>query len=151
VYKIFDEKYAEIFGRQEVNAARIIHVTKIMSAIEDRLESITLKPLAYYALTKYFLASVLSTILRGDKKADEIMRNPFKMPLGREEEFYKRCGAIIGSLIIDLNYEVQSKGASFDYKADLKSPKQIEELSNILLKSYEKDVARGKADGFANW
>ncbi|HEY1862495.1 MAG TPA: AIPR family protein [Roseiarcus sp.] len=149
VYKIFDEKYAEIFGRQEVNAARIIHVTKIMSAIEDRLESITLKPLAYYALTKYFL--VLSTILRGDKKADEIMRNPFKMPLGREEEFYKRCGAIIGSLIIDLNYEVQSKGASFDYKADLKSPKQIEELSNILLKSYEKDVARGKADGFANW
>lgn len=79
------------------------------------------------------------------------MRNPAKIPAGRESEFYKTCGAIIGNLIIDLNYEVQAKGATFDYKADLKSPKQIEDLTNILLKSYEKDVARGKADGFANW
>ena len=72
VYKIFDEKYAEIFGRQEVqevNASRIIHVMKIMGAIEERLDGIKFKPLAYYALTKYFLASVLSTILRGDKKS----------------------------------------------------------------------------------
>jgi hypothetical protein len=79
------------------------------------------------------------------------MGDPAKIPLGREDEFYKTCGAIVGNLIIDLNYEVQSKGITFDYKADLKSPKQIEELSNILLKSYEKDVARGKADGFADW
>jgi hypothetical protein len=107
--------------------------------------------LAYYALTKYFLAFVLSAILRSDKKARDIMRDPAKMPAGRESEFYQRCGAIIRNLIIDLNYEVQAKGITFDYKADLKSPKQIEELSNILLKSYEKDVARGKADGFADW
>jgi AIPR protein len=151
VYKIFDEKYAEIFGRQEVNAKRIIHSMKIMLAIEGRLEGITLKSLAYYALTKYFLASVLSTILRADKKTEGLMRDPSKIPLGREDEFYKRCSAIIANLIIDLNYEVQAKGVTFDYKADLKSPKQIEELSNLLLKSYEKDVARGKADGFADW
>ena len=122
-----------------------------MNAIEDRIDGITLKPLAHYALTKYFLASVLSTILRSDKKACEFMRNPQSIPVGRESDFYTRCGAIIGTLIIDLNYEVDAKGAAFDYKADLKSPKQIEELSNSLLKSYEKDVARGKADGFADW
>jgi hypothetical protein len=124
---------------------------KIMWAIEGRLNDITLKPLAHYALTKYFLASVLSTILRNDKTANEIMRDPARISPGREVEFYDTCGAIVGNLIIDLNYEVQSKGVSFDYKADLKSPKQIEELSNILLKSYEKDVARGKADGFSEW
>lgn len=151
IYKIFDEKYAEIFGRQEVNASRIMHVMKIMNTIEARLDNITIKPLAHYALTKYFLASVLSTILRNDGKACEFMKNPQKIPAGREDEFYSRCGAIIGNLIIDLNYEVEAKGAAFDYKADLKSPKQIEELSNSLLKSYEKDVARGKADGFADW
>jgi hypothetical protein len=37
IYKIFDEKYAEIFGRQEVTALRIIHVMMIMSAVEDPL------------------------------------------------------------------------------------------------------------------
>lgn len=151
IYKIFDEKYAEIFGRKEVTATRIIHVMNLMDTIEERLDQIKVKPLAHYTLTKYFLASVLSTILRNDKKTSEIMRMPESIPAGRKSDFYTRCGAIIDNLIIDFNYEIEEKGPAFDYKAELKSPKQVEELSNRLLRSYEKDVARGKADGFADW
>jgi hypothetical protein len=151
IYKIFDEKYAEIFGRQEVNAARVIHVINIMGVIEEHLDAITLKPLAHYALTKYFLASVLSQILRNYEKSLEIMREPAKLPKERACDFYKKCHAIVANLIIDLNYEVKEKGLGFDYKADFKSPKQIEELTGLLLKSYDKDVARGKAEGFADW
>lgn len=151
VYKIFDEKYAEIFGRQEVNAKRVIHMMKLINVIDDQIEGITLKSLAHYALTRYFLASVLSRILRKHDASLIIMKDPSKLTADKAKSFYKKCDAIVASLIIDLNYEVEEKGPSFDYKADLKSPKQIEDLTNRLLKSYEKDLARGKAEGFADW
>jgi len=151
IYKIFDEKYAEIFGRVEVNAARIIHSMLLMSAVESKIEGIEVKPLAHYALTKYFLASVLSNILRNSPAAEVFMKDPTKLPPERMEEFYERCSEIVASLVIDLNYEVESKGPEFDYKADLKSPRQSAELSSLLLRSYAKDVARKKAASFDNW
>jgi hypothetical protein len=151
IYKVFDDKYAEIFGRKEVDAARIIFVMRLMWLIEDKLDGITVKPLAHYALTKYFLAAALSQILRSFEKSREIIRDPSLLPAIREKEFFDRCSEIVSSLVIDLNYEVNAKGPEFDYKADLKSPKQVEELTALLLKSYEKDVARGKASGFQDW
>lgn len=150
VYKIFDDKYAEIFGRKEVNALRVIHTVEIMKLISDRIDNIELKPLAHYALTRYFIASVLSNILRRNENSLAIMRDPSKLSEESSKEFYDKCGSIVSSLIIDLNYEVKAKGPSFDYKSELKSPKQIEELTDLLLKSYEKDVARGKAESFAS-
>lgn len=150
IYKIFDDKYAEIFGRHEVTAKRVMHVMRLMALIKERIEDIEVKPLAHYGLTRYFLASVLSKILRSHPISREIMRDPSELSDKAAEAFYEKCGSIVGSLIIDLNYEVQAKGPSFDYKAELKSPKQIDELSNLLLKSYEKDVARGKAESFAD-
>lgn len=148
IYKIFDEKYSEIFGRPEVNAARIIHAVKIMRIIADQIDQIENKPLAHYALTRYFLASVLSKILRKYDSSRAVMRNPSSLLAKDAEAFYNRCKSIVGSLVIDLNYEVKEMGPTFDYKADLKSPKQVDELSDKLIKSYEKDVARGKVDSF---
>jgi hypothetical protein len=151
IYKIFDEKYAAIFGRYEVDALRVIHVTHLMQIIDDGIDHIELKPLAHYSLTRYFLASVLSRILKGYDASREIMRNPSALKDGKAGEFYEKCKAIVASLVIDLNYEVKAKGPTFDYKADLKSEKQTEELTGLLLKSYEKDVARGKAESFKGW
>ncbi len=151
IYKVFDEKYAEIFGRREVDANRVIFIMRLMWLIESKLDGIQVRPLAHYALTKYFLASILSRILRSTEVTRNIMRDPSTLPQQREAEFLKKCADIIGTLVIDLNYEVQEKGPAFDYKADLKSPKQVDELSSLLLKSYEKDVARGKAESFAAW
>lgn len=151
IYKVFDEKYSEIFGRIEVSALRIIFAMQMMSVIEEKLEGIDVKPLAHYALTKYFLASVLAKILRSSPVSLEIIRDPGALPEDRKQEFLDRCSDIVASLVIDLNYEVAEKGAEFDYKADLKSPKQVDDLSALLLKSYSKDLARGKATGFSDW
>lgn len=150
-YKIFDDKYAEIFGRQEVNAARVIHVMSLMRLIDEQIDGIKLKPMAHYALTRYFLASVLAIILRSYDSTSEIMRNPTKLEAKDVVTFHNKCKAIVASLIIDLNYEVEAKKPTFDYKGDLKSPKQVEDLTNLLLKSYQKDVARGKAESFESW
>ena len=56
---------------------------------------------------------------------------------------------ILKTVVVDLNYE--TKDVDFDYKSVLKSPRQCTELANRMLASYEKDVARGKADSFAGW
>lgn len=151
VYKIFDERYSGIFGRKEVTAHRIIHVMNIMKLIESNLDSINSKPLAHYALTKYFLASVLSQVLSSVETSAKVMRDPLTLNNQDRQSFYSICGSILASLIIDLNYEVKNKEKVFDYKSDLKSPKQIEELTQTLLRSYQKDVARSKADSFSNW
>ena len=43
---------------------------------------------------------------------------------GKElSSLYKKIDDLLKGLIVDLNYEVSAVGESFDYKADLKSPK----------------------------
>ncbi len=151
IYKVFDEKYSEIFGRVEVNYLRIIFAIDISKIVENQIDKIENKPLAHYALTKYFLIYVLSKILRQFPSADAILRTPANLNDIKSKDFFDRCRQIVANLIIDLNYEVKEMGASFDYKADLKSPKKCDELANTLIRSYEKDLARNKAVGFADF
>lgn len=55
---------------------------------------------------------------------------------------------LVTGLIVDLNYEASEAGENFDYKEDLKSPLKVKDLEQKLSRSYEKDVARGKASSF---
>lgn len=59
------------------------------------------------------------------------------------------CGEILKTVIVDIN--VESKSTDFDYKSILKSPKQVGELAQAILASYEKDVEREKAESFTGW
>lgn len=152
IYKIFDDRYADIFGRKEVDYRRVIFVHDLVDVVSSRLEKVENKPMAYYALTRYFLLFVLSRALREQEKSREIVREPSKIFSGhRYSEFMGRCGDIVTSIVIDLNYEVQKQGIGFDYKSVLKSPKQSEDLALELLRSYTKDVARDKATSFVDW
>ena len=56
---------------------------------------------------------------------------------------------ILSSIIIDLNYEVDRAGEAFDYKSELKSPNRVRERADELLKSYEKEIAKGKMPPFS--
>ena len=48
--------------------------------------------------------------------------------------------------MIDLNHEMGTGEQLSDYKSDLKSKNSVEKVCGELLKSYEKDLARGKAE-----
>jgi len=56
--------------------------------------------------------------------------------------------AVLGDLLVDLKYEITEKGASLDYKSDLKSPEEVRSWRNVLLSSYEKEMKKGKAAVF---
>ncbi|MGJ3256972.1 MAG: AIPR family protein [Alcanivorax sp.] len=149
VYKLFDDKYSDIFARPAVDAYRIIFLSLIMDVVVGVSPEIEYKPLSKYGLTRFFLISVVSDLMRSDSHAEVYYKDPsllFKE--GRVDIFMSAIESILKSLIIDLNYEVEDLGEQFDYKGDFKSPAKVRELRSKLLRSYKKDVARGKAESF---
>ncbi|MEZ5590431.1 MAG: AIPR family protein [Gammaproteobacteria bacterium] len=146
VYKIFDDKYADIFARPAVTAHRIIFLYLIMERIQKITPKIEYRPLSRYGLTRFFLMSVVSELVKTDNVALRYSKNPnLLFSECKVDKFMEAIELTLHSIVIDLNYEVQDMGDQFDYKGDFKSPTKIKNLESKLLRSFEKDVARGKA------
>lgn len=128
-----------------MNAHRIVFIHEVMKIIVKSTEKIEFKPLSKYGLTRFFLLSCLSEMLTKDTGFVDYVKTP-QLLLGSEKhlKFVVALAEVLGSMIIDLNYEVKQRGDNFDYKGDLKSPSKIRDLRAELLKSYEKELAKGK-------
>lgn len=148
VYKVFDEKYADIFGRPEVNSVRVIFLHHLLGVVDQVLPKLQNKPMGAYSLTRYFLLYLLSQILRAHPSSKKYVVDPAQLG-ARMPEFLDKCGEILKTVIVDLAYEARSP--DFDYKSILKSPVQSSDLAARILASYEKDVARDKAESFNDW
>lgn len=147
--KVFDDRYADIFGRPEVTVGRIIFVHELQKLVSEALDKLENRPMASYSLTRYFLLSVVGVIIRKFSEGREFLANKDK--LGSEEERNKileKVPELLIGLVVDLNYEVKQKDQNFDYKRELKSTSEIKSLTNLLLQSYEKDFQKGKTGGF---
>jgi len=145
VYKLFDDKYSEIFARPAVTADRVVFLHRIMEVIQTCMAEIEYKPLSKYGLTRFFLLSCISLLLQKDQGCRNIVKNPREIfESGDIDAFLNAVGEALRSMIIDLNYEVKTRGETFDYKGDLKSPVKVRDLRSELLKSYEKELAKGK-------
>ena len=149
VYKVFDEKYAEVFGRPEVNAQRVMFVFQLMQVVKGSLPKLKNRPMASYTLTRYFVLYLLSRILRDNEDSRKYAADPASLNDSQMKEFLGKCEEILKTVVVDIN--VESKSADFDYKTILKSPAQVGELAQSILASYEKDVEREKADSFTGW
>lgn len=145
VYKLFDEKYAEIFARPAVTADRIVLLHQLMKVVFECMPTIEYRPLSKYGLTRFFLLSVISEMLSKDTGCKDFIKNPKRLiGTNKLNKLLSAVKEVLISMIIDLNYEVKQRGDSFDYKGDLKSPVKVRELRGELLKSYEKELAKGK-------
>lgn len=144
IYKVFDEKHAEIFGRPAVNAWRIILLTKMMEAIQDSLPTIAHDPIQRYRLTRYFLLFAISRLFNEDQKARAVIADP-KALLGDAELTAKFIGAvrtIAARYCVDLRAEFVEPQNAPDYKTALKSPTQVQDMESRFRKSFNYDVAR---------
>jgi hypothetical protein len=146
VYKLFDDKYNDIFARPAVTAHRILFIHSIMKKILTTTEGINYKPLAKYGLTRFFLLSVISDLIKSNEHSLKFFQDPRALyEKGQINKFLDSIEEVLQSIVIDLNFEVEALGDQFDYKGDLKSPAKIKDLRGKLRRSYEKDVARKKA------
>lgn len=149
IYKVFDEKYSEIFGRPAVNADRLVFLYELVKAVDAALAQVKNRTMASYTLTRYFLLYVLSRILRADETSAPYVADPSKLTDAARAVFVNKCSEILKTVVVDLNYETSS--VDFDYKSELKSPSACLKLANAMQASYDKDVARGKAESFEGW
>jgi len=149
VYKVFDEKYAEIFGRPAVTAGRVVFMSKLLKIVDSALPNLKNKPMGSYTLTRYFVLYMLARILRGNEESKIFVADPSQLTEAQTEEFLSKCVEILKTVVVDFSYEAAD--ADFDYKSVLKSPNQSADLAGRILASYEKDVARDKAESFSGW
>jgi hypothetical protein len=149
IYKVFDEKYADIFGRPEVDAARVVFLHRLLSIVDAAVPALKNKPMGAYTLTRYFLLYMLSRILRDKETSKAVVVDPSSLDEVQTLDFLAKCGEILKTVVVDLSYEASV--TDFDYKSVFKSPNQSAELAKNILASYEKDVARSKAESFEGW
>jgi len=145
IYKIFDELYAEVFGRPEVTATRIEFLKNVMELIEGKLSDIQNPQLASYALTKYFLLTFIRDVMFVNEKTRSVARNPQSLVAARRRKFLRALASFIPEMLVDFNHLIDEQPEDFDYKRDLKSPEKTKSWRSEMLRTYAKDLKRGKA------
>ncbi|WFU08343.1 AIPR family protein [Rhizobium sp. CB3090] len=149
VYKVFDEKYADIFGRPEVTASRVVFLHELFELIGKQIGDLKNEQMGGYALTKFFILNVLRHIMEMSPASKEIITSRSGLDSAENRDrLLKQAPAVIGDIVVDFNYEIQEDGDTLDYKADLKSPERTRSWRNKLLSSYEKELKKGKAAKF---
>ena len=148
IYKVFDEKYTEIFGRPAVSAWRIIFLKKIMDRIEASLDLIERESIQKYLLSRYFLLFSIAKILDHDVGARKAISHPNDLLQDAErcERVLDAIEGVCRRLCVDLRFELGEGDPPPDYKAVLKSPVRVQELEAKLRRSFEHDVARGREE-----
>lgn len=150
--KIFDEFHHEIFARPEVTGGRIVVLFELYREIKLDLDKIKPELFRGYQITKFFLLYLLAEVLNTDEVGQEFCRKPenFYQNDIQKNNLFKCIHTILGDLIIDLNAEFKEQGGeNFDFKATFKSSKLLRSLTNEVIASYQKVIARERVESFS--
>jgi len=149
-YQVFEDKYADLFGRKEVTADRIVLCQVIAEAIDEALPSIKNQLFARYLLTRYLLLYVVRVILENDPLAPGILGNPkvFVRTKKARDHFRDCIRKIVGDVVIDLNAEVDEYGDDFDYRDKLRDAVWVSSLSKKVATDHLKLVQRKRIKAF---
>ena len=144
-YKLFDELHAAIFGRPEVTADRIILANDIRNTIVGLLDSMSNQLFGRYTLTRYLLIYLLREALETDVTGKELCQDPSKF-FGAKEGRKRVCEALkkVATPIVRILDTWATKRTSskdendfFDYKSELKSPRQVQDTRATVISSYQ--------------
>jgi hypothetical protein len=149
-YQVFEDKYADLFGRPEVTADRIVLCQVIVEAIDEALPSIKNQLFARYRLTRYLFLYVVRVILENDPLATEVLESPqlFVRTKKARDHFRDCIRKIVGDLVVDLNAEIEEYGDDFDYRDKLRDSAWVGELSKKVAADHLKLVKRGRIKSF---
>ena len=145
-YQVFQEKHADLFGRQEVTADRIVMCQVIRETVDAVLVDINNRLLAKYVLTRYLLIFIVRNVLESDEFGRQIIAEPksFVREQDIREKFRKLVEGILQDIVTDLNSEVDEHEDDFDYRGRLRDVNWVKELTKDTVSLREKLVRRGK-------
>ena len=151
-YQVFQEKYAVLFGRQEVTADRIIMCQIIREGVDAVLSKINNRLFAKYALTRYLLIFMVRQVFESDEFGKKIIANPkeFVRQSNIRENFYKLVKGVLLDIATDLNSEVDEYGDDFDYRDKLRDDMWVKNLTKSVVSLREKLIRRGTIKALTN-
>lgn len=153
-YEVFEEKHAELFGRPDVNADKILMCHLIMKEISEGIEQLENKSAARYVLTKYMILYAVRRIFDKDALCADLTQRPDKFVRTHEsrERFSKCVSQIVQDIVTDLNGEIEGYGDDFDYRGSLRDQDWVVKTVGSLVATYEKLVKRRTIKPFsAEW
>lgn len=149
-YEVFEDKHADLFGRPEVTADRIVLLQVVMEAVSDAIPNIENQLVGRYVLTKYLIMYIVHEILECDQILDDISRNPSTFV--REETdraHFRHCiDQAVDDIVGDLNDEMKAYEEDFDYRDKLRDSDWVSAMSRRIVGDHRKLVSRGKLNSF---
>lgn len=135
------ERHAEIFGRPEVTADRVVALHDILK-LEDAVRSkMNNRRFANYPITKFFLLYLVRKALEIDAAGKDFITNPstfLNQKDGRKRLKYcfKELVETLGQILSD---EVDSRDEKsyFNYKSELKNFELVQVLGNSLMTNFK--------------
>ena len=122
-YKVMDESHAKIFGRPEVDGAKIVILDRCLKSIEPTLDEFDDAAFGHYTLTRYFF------ICGGGNNKERSIRKKTVLRLGKVSSqesdsflsMFKQLPPLPSTTLMPRSKSL-SRMIIFDYKRDLKSP-----------------------------
>lgn len=150
-YQVFEDKYADIFGRPVVNADRLVMCRTLMDVVEGLLPKIENELVAKYALTKYLILFIIRLILETDKTGQLLIEEPAQFVRDRKarRKLASCVKHIVNDIVIDLNQEVQGYGDDFDYRGKLRDKAWAGRVASEIVATHRKLADRGNIKSFA--
>ncbi|MGI9569454.1 MAG: AIPR family protein [Desulfobulbia bacterium] len=148
-FKVMDESHAKIFGRSDVDGAKIIALYEALQSVIPSLEGFDDTLFGHYTLTRYFLAYAVAEIIKSDPAGQKLFLSFNTIIKKNKLDDFKKIFALLASTTVDdINAEIAEivEKGNFDYKRDLKSPNWCRTICGKLKSAYSKDVKRKKAD-----
>lgn len=151
-YEVFESKYAEIFARQEVTAARVVMCATILKAVKTSLGQLQNQGMARYRLMQFFLMFVVRRVLESDEVGQSVLLKPdtFVKADPDRKKFEQCVGDVLSEVVIDVNMESNDWGQNFDYRGKLRDIEFAKDLAKKLVSEFLKQVQRRKTLSFGD-
>ena len=152
-YKLFDEFHADIFGRPEVNADRIVILHDLYESVANTMNTMTNRLFGSYKSTRFFLVYLVREALEGDNKGRRFCQNPSEFrnmrDTLRKDIFPPLVKPIIRVLDNEATRRDELENGGFDYKRELKSPKAVQEMKGRIISQYQVILDNDYAPSFS--
>ena len=142
--EVLDDRHADLFGRPDVTADRIVLCQVMIDEIARSLPQLENQLAARYVLIRYLLLYIIREVMEHDEIGREAIANParFVRDQGTRKKFAACVQTIVEDLIIDLNGEIADVGEDFDYRDRLRDNKWVTDIRRTLVTGYLKQVQR---------
>lgn len=150
-YQVFGDKHADLFGRPEVTADRIVLCQTLREEIDEVATEIKNSLLGKYVLTRYLLMYIVRRLLEADEIGKKAVKDPepFVRTEDKRDKFRKCVRRLLQDIVVDLNGELEGQGDDLDYRGRLRDEVWVTELSKSIIASHQKLVSRERIRSFS--